>query len=42
VAALARRRGGAARIENADGGRVRAEVTLPGETLPSPNSAPLR
>jgi two-component system, OmpR family, sensor kinase len=42
VAAIARRRGGAARIENADGGRVRAEVTLPGETLPTPNPPPLR
>jgi signal transduction histidine kinase len=42
VAALARRRGGAARIENADRGLVRAEVTLPGETLPTPNSRPLR
>jgi signal transduction histidine kinase len=42
VAALARRRGGAARIDNADEGQVRAEVTLPGETLPSPNSPPLR
>jgi two-component system, OmpR family, sensor kinase len=42
VAALARRRGGAARIQNADGGRVRAEVTLPGETLPTPNSDDLR
>ena len=42
VAALARRRGGAARIENADGGRVRAEVTLPAETLPTPNPRPLR
>jgi signal transduction histidine kinase len=42
VAALARRRGGAARIENADGGLVRAEVTLPAETLPSPNQRSLR
>lgn len=42
VAALARRRGGAARIENVDGGLVRAEVTLPGETLPTPNSSALR
>jgi signal transduction histidine kinase len=42
VAALAHRRGGAARIENADGGLVRAEVTLPGETLPSPNQRSLR
>jgi two-component system, OmpR family, sensor kinase len=42
VAALARRRGGAARIENADGGRVRAVVTLPGVTLPSPNPGSLR
>jgi signal transduction histidine kinase len=41
VAALARRRGGTARIENADGGLVRAEVSLPGETLPTPNSARL-
>jgi signal transduction histidine kinase len=40
VAALARRRGGTARIENTDAGRVRAEVTLPGETLPSPNPRP--
>ncbi len=37
VAAIARRRGGAALIENADEGRVRAEVTLPAETLPTPN-----
>jgi two-component system, OmpR family, sensor kinase len=42
VAALARRRGGAARIENVDDGRVRAEVTLPGSTLPTPNPGPLR
>ena len=42
VAALARRRGGTARIENADRGLVRAEVTLPGPTLPSPNAGPLR
>ncbi len=42
VAALARRRGGAARIENVDGGRVRAEVTLPSETLPTPNPGSLR
>jgi len=42
VAALARRRGGSARIENADGGFVRAEVTLPGATLPTPNSGSLR
>jgi signal transduction histidine kinase len=42
VAALARRRGGAARIENAEGGLVRAEVTLPGETLPTPNQRSLR
>ncbi len=42
VAALARRRGGTARIENADGGLVRAEVTLPGETLPTPNQGSLR
>jgi signal transduction histidine kinase len=42
VAALARRRGGTARIENVDSGRVRAEVTLPGETLPTPNPDRLR
>ncbi|HET9120052.1 MAG TPA: ATP-binding protein [Solirubrobacterales bacterium] len=42
VAALAHRRGGTARIQNADGGLVRAEVRLPGETLPTPNSRPLR
>jgi signal transduction histidine kinase len=42
VAALARRRGGAARIENADRGRVRTEVTLPAETLPTPNPSDLR
>ena len=42
VAAIARRRGGAALIENADEGRVRAEVTLPAETLPTPNPRPLR
>jgi signal transduction histidine kinase len=42
VAALARRRGGVARIENVERGRVRAEVTLPSETLPTPNPASLR
>jgi len=42
VAALARRRGGAARIGNADGALVRAEVTLPGGTLPTPNPPSLR
>ncbi len=40
VAALARRRGGHASLENAGGGVVRAEVTLP--TLPSPNPASVR
>jgi signal transduction histidine kinase len=42
VAALARRRGGAARIENAGEGLVRAEVTLPSEALPTPNPGLLR
>jgi two-component system, OmpR family, sensor kinase len=42
VAALARRRGGVAHIENVERGRVRAEVTLPSETLPTPNPASLR
>jgi two-component system, OmpR family, sensor kinase len=42
VAALARRRGGAAHIENAEDGLVRAQVTLPGETLPTPNPGSLR
>ncbi len=42
VAALARRRGGTARIENADGGLVRAQVTLPGPALPTSNPGPLR
>lgn len=42
VAAVARRRGGTALIENADEGRVRAEVSLPTETLPTPNPRPLR
>ena len=42
VAALARRRGGTARIENAEQGRVRAEVNLPVETLQSPNPSGLR
>jgi signal transduction histidine kinase len=42
VAALARRRGGAARIENAGEGLVRAEVTLPSEALPTPNPGYLR
>ncbi len=36
VAALARRRGGTARIENAEEGRVRAEVTLPGDDFANP------
>jgi two-component system, OmpR family, sensor kinase len=40
VAALARRRGGRASLENADGGAVRAEVTLP--ALPSPNPTSVR
>jgi signal transduction histidine kinase len=42
VAALARRRGGSARIANTDGGLVRAEVTLPAEILPTPNPGHLR
>jgi signal transduction histidine kinase len=36
VAALARRRGGSAAIDNVDGGRVRAEVTLPRSDFANP------
>jgi len=36
VAALARRRGGRSRLENAGGGRVRAEVTLPAADFANP------